>query len=136
MCKMAQWRYVSPRASSLPRKVKVPQARMSMCAVMLVKDALPTAPRPSPPLKKGSFKRRGHRAHPCALSGGVADDLPCVLLSFCRGIQCGNADAMAVRGNCRGTTRFREGFHENSHCKPPQCFLAFLSFGSLSRRHC
>ena len=46
VCKTAQWRYVSPRASSLCRKVKVPQARMSLRAVMLVKDALPTAPLP------------------------------------------------------------------------------------------
>ena len=39
-----------------------------------------------------------------------------------------------MRGSYRGTTRFREDFHENSHCKPPQGFLAFLSFGCSSRK--
>ena len=32
--------------------------------------------------QKGSFKRRGHRSRPCALSRGGADNLPCVLLRF------------------------------------------------------
>ena len=35
--------------------------------------------------QKGSFKRRGHRTRPCALSGGGADKLPCVLLRFAGG---------------------------------------------------
>ena len=42
----------------------------------------------------------------------------------------------AVRGSCRGTTRFREDFHENSHCKPPQGFLAFLFVGCSTRKLC
>ena len=35
--------------------------------------------------QKGSFKRRGHRTRPCALSGGGAGNLPCVLLRFAGG---------------------------------------------------
>ena len=43
---------------------------------------LADGPLPITAFQKASFKRSGHRTRPCALCGGGADDLPCVLLGF------------------------------------------------------
>ena len=134
---MAQWRYVSPKPSSLSRKVKVPQARMSMCAVLLVKDALPTGPCPSPPSKKGHSN--GEATELIRARSAEASQMTCHAWSWVlQGIQCGNADAMpreatAVGGRASARASTKTHTANRRSVFWPSCLLE-VRRASITRR--